>query len=178
MRGLYGMWARQRQVVSVSSKRGRCVEQRMQLVDFIDEFRVKMSVLRWYSMCGDTEESVLLFTFAVMLRGWRLHNNEAGAGAGARQPPCLQLYLAPAACHSSVTTSNLQLQRTWHSASLWPTQSHSVRRVPITRTRPFVSGHLAPVFPGTRRRACSLQPACTAYALFQTVASSKRLSLA
>jgi hypothetical protein len=87
VRGLYGMWAQQRQVVSVSNKRGRCVEQRMQLVDFIEEFRVEMSVLAWDGMCGDTEESVLLLTFAVMLRGWRLHNNEAGARV--RQPPCL-----------------------------------------------------------------------------------------
>jgi hypothetical protein len=38
-------------------------------------------------VCVETEESVLLFTFAVMLRGWRLHNNEAGARV--RQPPCL-----------------------------------------------------------------------------------------
>ena len=162
VRGLYGMWARQRQVVSVSSKRGRCVEQRMQLVNFIENFRVEMSVLGWYSMCGDTEESVLLFTFAVMLRGWRLHNNEVGAGA--RQPPCL-----PSTYHSSVTTSNLQ--RTWHSASLRPTQCAECQSPALGR--PFLGIW----------RLCSQAhddvPAACMYASFQTtVASSKRLSLA
>ena len=35
-----------------------------------------------------------------------------------------------------------------------------MRSVPITRTRPLVSGDLALVLPGTRRRACSLHVCC------------------
>ena len=57
-----GLWNVGPVEVSVSNKRGGCVEQRMQLVTFIEEFGVEMRC--WDGMCGDTEESVLLLTFA------------------------------------------------------------------------------------------------------------------